>query len=205
MKTNTNTIIIALWLKTQHQLETIQLKLWEEMATTQQQTMARVQRKKDGTTERRTKGKGIKNKQQGPPFEGLWKEDDFKGVAIECGKPAIQSQNLCLACKTHANTKNQPLVADSIKFREPICSTQFFNAVIDPVNYMVMKSDNISLEENACKKKTEESRVDYQIRFQTQKYQKALTFVQTLWNIAFGQCSESFQLALIKKGTDCGE
>ena len=67
---------------------------------------------------------------------------------------------------------------------------------------MMMKSDGSGQEVDASKKKTEERRVDHQIRFQTHEYQKALTFVQTLWNTVFGQCSESFQLALIKIGTD---
>ena len=123
---------------------------------------------------------------------------------IKYGKPALQSQDLCQACKAHFNTKNQPLVADSIKFKQPITSSQFVTTVIDESNYMVQKSGG-GLEEDPAKKKTKESKVNYLIRFQTQEYQKVLMFVKTLWNIAFGQCSESFQLALIKKGTDCGK
>lgn len=38
----------------------------------------------------------------------------------------------CLACKAHANAKNQSLVADSIEFKEPIFAKQFVNAKEDP-------------------------------------------------------------------------
>ena len=69
---------------------------------------------------------------------------------------------------------------------------------------MVPKSGG-GLEEDTAKKKTEESKVNYLVRYQSQEYQKALIFIQTLWNIVYGQCTELFQLALKRKSTweDC--
>ena len=148
------------------------------------------------------KGKGNGKQVTGLPFEALLKEDDLKGVVIKCRKPAIQSQNLHLVYKTHINIKNQPLVVDSIEFKEPIYAKQFVNANKDPVNYTMKKSDGVTDEVDAALKKNEENRVDHQVKFQAQEYQKTLMFIQTLWNIAFGQHSESFRLALIKKGTE---
>ena len=53
-------------------------------------------------------------------FEGLSKEEAFKGVVLECGKAAIQAQIMREACITHANGQKQPRVADSILYKTPI-------------------------------------------------------------------------------------
>ena len=47
-------------------------------------------KKKKWINKKKNKGKG-NGKPTGPPFEGLSKEDDFKGVVIKCGKPVLQS------------------------------------------------------------------------------------------------------------------
>ena len=72
-----------------------------------------------------------KGKPTGPPFEGLSKEEVFKGVVIDAGKPAIQARNLCDAVWTHSNNKNQPAVADSVKYKKPLTKRQFVTAKID--------------------------------------------------------------------------
>lgn len=99
-----------------------------------------------------------------PKFEGLSKESNFKGVVIECRKPSIQAQNLCLTCKAHANAKNQPFVTDSIKFKEPIIAKQFVNTRENTVNYTV-KSDDGSDKVDDEMKKIEQERVSHQIKF----------------------------------------
>ena len=117
---------------------------------------------------------------------------------IKCRKSAIQFQHICLACKAHANAKNQPLVADSIEFKEPIYVKLFVNAKENPINY-TSKKDNGTDNVDTAAKKIEEERVSHQVKFQTHEYQKALMFIQTLWNMVYGQRSESFQLALIER------
>ena len=47
-------------------------------------------KKKKWINKKNNKRKG-NGKPTGPPFEGLSKEDNFKGAVIEYGKPAIQS------------------------------------------------------------------------------------------------------------------
>lgn len=73
-----------------------------------------------------------------------------------------------------------------------------------PVNYTVQNEDRDN-EGDIAQKNIKEERVSHQVKFQMQEYQKGLILIQTLWNIAYGQCSESFQLALTKKGTELGE
>ena len=86
-----------------------------------------------------------KNKDKGkptePPFEGLSKEEVFKGVVIEAGKPAIQARKLCDAVWTHSNNKNQSHVADSIKYKKPLTKRKFITAKLDAANWMVDKDD----------------------------------------------------------------
>ena len=62
-----------------------------------------------------------------------------------------------------------------------------------------MRDDQGTDKVNDVIKQNKKERVSFQIRFQTQEYQKTLIFVQTLWNIAYGECTESFQLAWKKK------
>ena len=59
-------------------------------------------------------------------------------------------------------------------------------------------------EQHGSQKRTKEIKIDYLVKYQSQEYQKALTFVQILWNTVYGQCLESFQLALEKKSFDLG-
>ena len=77
--------------------------------------MPNLLKKKKQWINNKNKGKG---KSTGPPFEGLSKEDAFKGVVIKCRKPAIQSRDLPDPCWAYSNTKNQPQVADSIKYKK---------------------------------------------------------------------------------------
>ena len=52
-------------------------------------------KKKNWVNNKKKKNKGKGNsKPMGPPFEGLSKEEAFKGVVIEVGKAAIQAKNL---------------------------------------------------------------------------------------------------------------
>ena len=59
------------------------------------------------TTKKKKKGNGGNGstEQDNPKtkFEGLSKEADFKGVVLECGKPAIQTRLMRKACVSHAN------------------------------------------------------------------------------------------------------
>ena len=109
-----------------------------------------------------------------------------------------------LVCKTYAKFKNQLLVVNSIKFKEPIFAKQFVNAKENSISYTIKKPDRTD-SEDAAAKKIQEERVSHQVKFQIQEYQKSLTFIQTLWNIVYVQCSEFFQLVLIKRGTELGE
>ena len=135
-------------------------------------------KKKKWINKKKNKGKGNR-KPMGPPFEGLSKEDAFKGVVIECGKPAIQSRDLCQACKAHSNTKNQPQVADSIKYKKPLQLDQFITAATDLSKWMVPDRNN-GTKVNPDKKSTKEMKINYLVKYQSQEYQKVLTFVQTL-------------------------
>lgn len=101
---------------------------------------------------------------------------------------------------THVNTKNRPLVANLIMFKEPIIVNHFVTAKEDKVNYTVMTGASDEKEDTEMKK-NEQEWVSYQIKFQMQEYQKALTFIQALWNMVHDQCTESFQL-LLKRKTD---
>ena len=82
---------------------------------------------------KKNKDKG-NGKPTGPPFEGLSKEEVFKGVVIEAGKPAIQARNLRDALWTHSNNKDQSRVADSIKYKKPLTKKQFLTAKLDKTN-----------------------------------------------------------------------
>ena len=82
-------------------------------------------------------GKGNRNGKQNTTetkFEGLLKEENFKGVVIKYGKSAIQSRLLRLAATTHVNAKNQPFVVNLITFKEPITVKQFVNTRENPIN-----------------------------------------------------------------------
>ena len=46
-------------------------------------------KKKKLNNRKKNKGKGKEKLATGPSFERLSKVEDFKGVVIECGKPAI--------------------------------------------------------------------------------------------------------------------
>ena len=116
---------------------------------------------------KKNKGRG-NGKLTRPPFEGLSKEDKIKGVVIEYGKPAIQSRNLCQACKAHSNTKNQQRVADSIKYKKPLESKQFITAAIDSSKWIVPERNNgIKVDP---KKRTKEMKINYLVKYQSQEY-----------------------------------
>ena len=168
----------------------------------------------NGTATKRTnrvsnKTKKKKDKKKGkptrPPFQGLSKEEVFKGVVIDAGKPAIQARNLCDAVWKHSNNKNQPVVADSVKYKKPLMRRQFVTARLDPSNYMVDRDDGTGGQvKDPALKRTEELSVDHLIKHQSLLYNTASTFVHMLWNIAWGQCSETIQLELERKGTELG-
>ena len=99
---------------------------------------------------------------------------------MECSKPAIKSRDLCQACQAHSNTKNQPQVADSIKYKKPLESDQFVTVAIDSSKWMDPKQDRSDMEVNLNKKRTIEMKIDHLVKYQSQEYQKVLTFVQTL-------------------------
>ena len=64
------------------------------METTSIQKQITAQEKvprKKWNNRKKNKGKGNGKQQTGPPFEGLSKEVDFKGVIIKHRKPSIQS------------------------------------------------------------------------------------------------------------------
>ena len=127
-----------------------------------------------------------KGKPTGPPFEGLSKEEVFKGVIIEAGKPAIQARNLRDAVWTHSNNKNQPRVAGSIKYKKPLTRRQFVTVKLDPSNYMVDKDDGSGDQfADPALKRTEELAVDHLIKHQSLSYNTAITFVHTPWNIVW--------------------
>ena len=62
---------------------------------------------KNGTKKKKKKkkanGGGGSHDEAGKKFEGLSKEEAFKGVILECGKAAIQARTMREACITHAN------------------------------------------------------------------------------------------------------
>ena len=93
---------------------------------------------KDNNKKKKKKyGKGNRNGKQNTTetkFEGLLKEENFKGVVIKYGKSAIQSRLLRLAATTHVNAKNQPFVVNLITFKEPITVKQFVNTRENPIN-----------------------------------------------------------------------
>ena len=122
-------------------------------------------KKKQWINKKKNKGKG-NGKPTGPPFEGISKEDAFKGVVIECRKPAIQSRNLCEACWSHSNTKNQPQVANSIKYKKPLDSNHFVTATLDSSKWVVPKTGG-SEEVDAGKKRIKEMSVDHLVKYQS--------------------------------------
>ena len=67
---------------------------------------------------------------------------------------------------------------------------------------MVPTQDGTSTEVNAGKKRIAEMKVEHLVKYQSQQYQSALTFVQTLWNTVYGQYLEPFQLAMENKGSE---
>lgn len=78
-----------------------------------------------------------------------------------------------------ANCKDQPIVANSIKFKQLITVKQFVNAKAKKVNYTVKNGQDQDIEDAEMNRK-ELERVSYQIKFQIQDYQKAQTFLKTL-------------------------
>ena len=66
-------------------------------------TNGRATKCKNGVNNNNKKKNKDKNKDKptGPPFEGLSKEEIFKEVVINAGKPAIQARNLRDVVWTH--------------------------------------------------------------------------------------------------------
>ena len=156
-------------------------------------------------TKKRNKKKKRNNRNGGnghdeKKFEGLSKLDAFKGVVLECGKPAIQARTMRDACITWCNEQKQPLVADSIRYNTPLQISDFVNAVEDPTRYQYL--DAGVTREDAGKKKSEERRVGYMIKIQTQEHQAALTLVRSLFNTVYEQSTESFQLVIQEQYDD---
>ena len=142
---------------------------------------------KNGTRKKKKKKKG--NGAGGhdeKKFEGLSKLDAFKGVVLECGKPAIQARFIRDACITYANEQKQARVADSILYNTQLEASDFVNAVENPAAYQYQEGG--ATKENAEKKKAEEKRVDYMIKLQTQEHQQALTLTQSIFNTVCGKC-----------------
>ena len=120
-----------------------------------------------------------KGKPTGPPFQGLSKEEVFKGVVIDAGKPAIQARNLRDTVWTHSNNKNQPAVADSVKYKKPLTKKQFVTAKIDASNYMVDKDDGSGNQvKDPALKRTEEISVDHLIKYQSPLYNSAFFLME---------------------------
>ena len=93
-------------------------------------------------------------------------------------------------------------MADSIKYKKPLESNQFVTSILDSSEWMVPTQDGTSTEVNAGKKRIAEMKVEHLVKYQSQQYQSALTFVQTLWNTVYGQYLEPFQLAMENKGSE---
>ena len=70
----------------------------------------------------------------------------------------------------------------------------------DPTRYEYINSG--TTKEDPHKKKAEEQRISFLLKFQTQEHSQATTLEQTLFNIICGQCSESFLLAIQDKCND---
>ena len=70
--------------------------------TTGNGTKKRKKKKKNGNG---NGGGGLHDEAGKTKFEGQLKEEAFKGVVLECGKPAIQAQIIREACITHANAQ----------------------------------------------------------------------------------------------------
>ena len=121
------------------------------------------QRNRVKNNKKKSKDKG-NGKLTGPPFKGLSKEEFFKGVVIEDSKLAIQARNLRDALWTHSNNKNQPRVADSIKYKKPLKKKQFVTAKLDSTNWMVPKEDGSSQEEAPGLKRTKKLSMDHPIK-----------------------------------------
>ena len=68
--------------------------------TTGNGTKKRKKKKKKGNG-----GGGSHDEAGKTEFEGQSKEKAFKGVVLECGKPAIQAQIIREACITHVNAQ----------------------------------------------------------------------------------------------------
>ena len=130
-------------------------------------------------------------------FERQSKEDAFKGIVLECGTPVIQARIMREAYVSHANAQKQPHVADSIFYKSLLTTSDFVTAVEDPTQYKY--DDAGTTKVDPLKKKAEEARVSFLIKFQTQAHSQATTLEQTLFNIVCGQCSASFLLAIQDK------
>ena len=125
----------------------------------------------NNTTNNNTKKRKKKKKKKGNgngaggqderKFEGLSKLDAFKGVVLECRKPAIQARTIRDACITYSNEQKQPHVADSIRYNTPLRTSDFVNEVENPAAYQYEEGG--TTKEDAGRKKAEERRVDYMI------------------------------------------
>lgn len=80
----------------------------------------------NGNNKKKGRNRYSKRKGSGKPnaatskFEGALKEPKSNRVVIKCGKPAIQVCIILNASVAFANCKDQPIVANSIKFKESI-------------------------------------------------------------------------------------
>ena len=125
-------------------------------------TKRRKKKKKKGNDD----GGGLHDESGKAKFEGQLKEEAFKGIVLECGKPAIQARIIRESCITYANAQKQPHVADSIFYKTPIQRSDFVNAVEDPTAYQYDNSG--TTKEDPYKKKAEEQRVSFLLDTGTQ-------------------------------------